>query len=302
MKAKKSIAIIITLLLIVLPMISVPVQAATVGKVYNLTSEMKGNTVYFNWDNVYHADGYDIYINTANKGYEYIGSVIDNVAAIIGFKESNDYKAKICAYQINSNGKKETGSFSNIINVSTTTTTTLNKVNSLTASQNGGNVTLNWSKISNATGYQVFVDIPNLGYVNIGAVDGGATSAIITGFENSKTYYFKVRAYKTLNSGALEYGAFSPEQKLTINTNKYEEIVKPEETKPAKVNNLYIDRVDENQASISWSKAANADGYEIYVSKSNGSYKYIDTVYKTSAKLTNLSYDTNYKVAGNKIL
>ncbi|MCI9177174.1 MAG: fibronectin type III domain-containing protein [Clostridia bacterium] len=291
---KKNIAIIITLMLIILPMITMPVNAATIGKVYNLTSEMKGNTVYFNWSNVSNADGYDLYINTANRGFEYIGSVQNNNAPVIGFTEGVSYQAKVCAYQLTNTGKKEVGSFSDTIYVNMAVQETLGKVNTLTASQNGGNVTLNWSKVANVAGYQVFVNIPGTGYLNIGSVDGGATSAIITGFENGKYYQFKIRAYRKTSSGTLDYGAFSPERGLTIYKDQYQD--NPVETKPEQVKNLNIGSISENTVTINWNNSANADGYEIYLDKGNGNFTYVDTVYRNYATLKNLDYNTYYRV------
>ena len=197
---KKNIAIIVSLLLMILPMMTVPAQAVSleivqIGTVNNLKSELKGSTVYFTWDGVANAEGYDVYINTANQGYQYIGSVNSNNAPVIGFQQGVNYLAKVCAYKMNSNGTKQVGGFSNEIQVSITPKATLAAVNSLTASQNGGNVSLNWSKVSNATGYQIFVELPSFGYVNLGSVDG-VTSAIITGCQNNTTYRFKVRAYQ----------------------------------------------------------------------------------------------------------
>lgn len=295
---KKSIAIIITLLLMILPMITVPVQAASlqivqIGTVNNLKSELKGNTVYFTWDQVTSAEGYDVYINTANQGYQYIGSVNSNTAPVIGFQQGVNYLAKVCAYKIDSNGTKQVGGFSNEVQVSITPKVSLATVTSLTASQNGGNVTLNWSKVSNATGYQIFVNLPSFGYVNLGSVDG-ITSAIITGCENNTTYRFKVRAYQKANSGELAYGEFSPEKTITIQTDPI--IIKPEETKPDKVQGLKVTNISENIVDISWQISNNARGYEIYLATANGRYQYIDTVYKNSATLKQLNYDTTYRV------
>ena len=295
---KKNIAIIVSLLLMILPMMSMPTQAVSleivqIGTVNNLKSELKGSTVYFTWDGVANAEGYDVYINTANQGYQYIGSVNSNNAPVIGFQQGVNYLAKVCAYKMNSNGTKQVGGFSNEIQVSITPKATLAAVSSLTASQNGGNVSLNWSKVSNATGYQIFVDLPSFGYVNLGSVDG-VTSAIITGCQNNTTYRFKVRAYQKASSGELGYGEFSPEKTITINTNQYED--KVEEIKPEKVQGLKVTNISENVVDIRWQISNNARGYEIYLATENGRYQYIDTVYKNSATLKKLDYDTNYKV------
>lgn len=293
MNIKKSIAIIFILLFMTLPMMNMPVQA--ISNNYNLTSEMKGNTVYFSWNAIYNAAGYDLYINTANKGYEYIGSVNNNIAPVIGFKEGTVYRAKVCAYQMK-NGMKEVISYSEEIWVNTTAQNILGKVTNLTASQNGGNVTLNWSSVSNVTGYQIFVNIPSFGYVNIGSVDGGSTSAIITGFENGKTYQFKVRAYQKSSTNTLNYGDFSPERTLTINKNIQNNNPAQEETKPTQVKNLTLNSIDKNTVNISWDKVNGAKGYEIWLAQGNENYKKIGTVYNNYTPIKGLQYNTSYKV------
>ena len=293
-KLKKILTIIITLILVMLPMMTIPTQATTLGRVYGLTSEMQGNTVYLAWNSVTNADGYDIYINTSNKGYEYIGTVSGTTVGIMGFQENEDYEAKVRAYKIQ-NGSKITGSFSSETKVDTTVKPTLNKVSTLSVSQNGGNVTLNWSSVSGADGYQIFVNIPNFGFVNVGTVN--TTTCIIQGFQDRQTYQFKVRAYETLSTGTLNYGDYSDTKSLYINDATYDdEVPEQEETKPDRVTGLTIDDVYQNQAKISWSTATDADGYEIWLAKGNGNYQYMNSVNKTYATLKNLDYNTTYRV------
>ena len=295
MKCKKSIAIIITLILLFIPMMTIPTQAASVGKVYNLTSNRISNIVYFNWDKVTNADGYDLYINTSNKGFEYIGSVTDNTAAVIGFQENKSYTAKVCAYQKSSNGTKTVGSFSSTITVSTEVKETLGTVKNLTVTQNGGYITLNWSKVTNADGYQVFANIQNFGYVNIGSVT--TTNAMIMGAKDGETYDFKVRAYEEVEKDILNYGSYSSSVRIKIDEEKYEDDNSEiEEEKPDRVKNVTYE-VDGNKATIEWDRVSGADGYEIYMSTSgNRNYKYVDTVSRNSATLRNLDYDQTYYI------
>ena len=211
-------------------MMTIPTQAASVGKVYNLTSNRISNIVYFNWDKVTNADGYDLYINTSNKGFEYIGSVTDNTAAVIGFQENKSYTAKVCAYQKNSNGTKTVGNFSSTIVVDTAVKETLDTVKNLTATQNGGYITLNWSKVNNADGYQIFANIQNFGYVNLGSVT--TTNAMIMGAKDGETYEFKVRAYEKVEKDILNYGNYSSSVRIKIDEDKFDDdtskIVKPD--------------------------------------------------------------------------
>ena len=293
MKCKKSIAIIITLILLFIPMMTIPTQAASVGKVYNLTSNRISNIVYFNWDKVTNADGYDLYINTSNKGFEYIGSVTDNTAAVIGFQENKSYTAKVCAYQKNSNGTKTVGNFSSTIVVDTAVKETLDTVKNLTATQNGGYITLNWSKVNNADGYQIFANIQNFGYVNLGSVT--TTNAMIMGAKDGETYEFKVRAYEKVEKDILNYGNYSSSVRIKIDEDKYDDDTSKIE-KPDRVTGLTLKDVTTSKAYLSWSKVSNADGYEIWLAKENGSYQYKGSFAKTSATLSNLEEDTTYKV------
>lgn len=297
MNVKKSIAIIIMLVLIILPMMTMPIQAATLEKVYNVRTEKQGNVIAFYWNTVSNADGYDIFVAASGTEYKYIGSVSNSEARLIGFKEGKEYSAKIRAYQVKSNGTKVTGEFSDLITINKAEEVTLNKVKTLTASQNGGYVNLNWSKVSNATGYEVYVKVPNLDYICIGTVN--TNNAILQGFEDNISYQFKVKPYQVKSNGTKVTGEFSPEKKLTVHIEKYEdydEELEEKEEKPDKVRNLTIDEIDGNKAYIRWPKVSDADGYEIWGAKSNGKYAYIDTVYKNSATLKKLDYNTTYKI------
>lgn len=293
MKCKKSIAIIITLILLFIPMMTIHTQAASVGKVYNLTSNRISNIVYFNWDKVTNADGYDLYINTSNKGFEYIGSVTDNTAAVIGFQENKSYTAKVCAYQKNSNGTKTVGNFSSTIVVDTAVKETLDTVKNLTATQNGGYITLNWSKVNNADGYQIFANIQNFGYVNLGSVT--TTNAMIMGAKDGETYEFKVRAYEKVEKDILNYGNYSSSVRIKIDEDKYDDDTSKIE-KPDRVTGLTLKDVTTSKAYLSWSKVSNADGYEIWLAKGNTSYQYKGSFTKTSATISNLEENTTYKV------
>ncbi len=294
MICKKNIAVIITLVFLLLLMMTTTMQAATPGKVYNLKANMQDNVGYFTWSYVSGADGYDVFISTSGRSYEYIGSVLGEQATVIGFQKDKSYSIKIRAYEKDSNGSKVTGSFSDVININSQeeSETTLSQVKNLTAVQNGGNVSLNWSKVSYADGYEVYVNIANTGFFNLGSV--ASNQAIIMGFQDGKTYEFKVRAYEKLSSGKLSYGDFSTTKKLTIDLDKYEDL-EEEIQKPAQVKGLSIDEIDGRKVSISWSEVDDADGYQVYIIRTDGGYAYQQKYTRTSATIS-LQYDTSYRV------
>ena len=68
-------------------------------------------------------------------------------------------------------------------------------------------VTVSWSKVSGATGYEVFrATVKDGTYSKLGTVTG--TSRNCVNLTTGKTYYFKVRAYKEVN-GEKIYGSYS---------------------------------------------------------------------------------------------
>ena len=288
MKCKKIITVIIATLLILLPMMTTPVQAA-VGKVYGLSANASGRGINFTWEKVTGADGYNLYINTENKGYELIGSVNGTKATVVGFTTNKVYKARVCAYELK-NGQKIEGTLSQEIAVNyneTEKNTALSKITGLNATQSGEYINLTWNEISNATGYLIYANMPGFGYMNLGHVF--SNNIFIKGGVAGKAYEFKVCAYKNTNSGTV-YGELSNSKSITVNNTKNEEL------KLAKPTGIYVSNITKNKAFVEWDKVNNATGYEVYLAKENGSYSCITTTTRTYTEISGLNSDTNYKV------
>ncbi|MCD7840409.1 MAG: fibronectin type III domain-containing protein [Erysipelotrichaceae bacterium] len=96
--------------------------------------------------------------------------------------------------------------------VATKTFTTLPTVAKVSASTKAGNemALVSWKKISGASGYQVYRSTSKNGtYTNVKTITSGSTTSYTNYLLTAnKTYYYKVRAYKTVN-GAKVYGSFS---------------------------------------------------------------------------------------------
>lgn len=293
MKCKKMITIIIAAMLILLPMITTPVQAA-VGKVYNLSVNQSENGMLFSWSEVSEADGYNIYINTSNKGYKMIGSVQSTKVSIIGFKNTETYKVKICAYELKNNQKNE-GTFSEEVTVSLLTIdpeTSLEKVNNLKVSQSGDYIKLNWSEVSKATGYEIDIRIPGFDYMNIGTAL--SNNIFVRGGKAGQTYEIRVRAYLEGN-GTKKYGEYSTSSAITLkseNTNENEK----EEITLNKVSGISVSNVTTSSAYVKWNSTNNATGYEVWIAKGNEKYSKITNTIKTNTTISNLNSDTKYKV------
>ena len=87
---------------------------------------------------------------------------------------------------------------------------------------------LEWNKVSNVSGYEVYVNIPGKGYVYAGAVSNNRVTVI--GFVEGKTYSAKVRAY-TYENGKKVTGGYSNEVSFGIgisnNNEKLSQVKKP---------------------------------------------------------------------------
>ncbi|MCD7894681.1 MAG: fibronectin type III domain-containing protein [Erysipelotrichaceae bacterium] len=96
--------------------------------------------------------------------------------------------------------------------VATKTFTTLPTVGKVTASTKAGNemALVSWKKISGASGYQVYRSTSKNGtYTKVKTITSGSTTSYTNYLLTAnKTYYYKVRAYKTVN-GTKVYGSFS---------------------------------------------------------------------------------------------
>lgn len=138
-------------------------------------------------------------------------------------------------------------------------------------------VKVSWGKVDGATGYQLYratsktgsftkvADTKSLNYTN---------KSLTTG----KTYYYKVRAYRTADSATV-YGADSPVVSA-----------KPKPMAPA---GMKASRVSNSSIKVSWKKVTGATKYQVYRATSKtGKYTKV-------TETTSLSY-TNKKLTDNK--
>lgn len=162
---------------------------------------------------------------------------------------------------------------SNPINVS--------KVNNPRISNTTHNsIKLNWSKVSNSSGYQIYRSTSKNGsYKKIKTINKNSTLSYTdtNKLSSNKKYYYKIRAFKTIN-----------------NKNYYEDFssIVSSETKLA-TPTIKLSTPKTKTTKISWSKIPGAKGYEVYRSNSKkGTYSKISTT-------SNLSY-TNSKLSKKK--
>ena len=127
-------------------------------------------------------------------------------------------------------------------------------------------IEIKWSKVSSASGYQVYLKNGNGSWKRVKTTK--SSSYEIEKLKSSETYSIKVRAYKTVN-GKKSYGSFSS--------------VVVTSTEPDEVKNLSISKKSNGKATLIWSAVKGAEGYRIYkYNSSSKSWKRIAELSKTS--------------------
>ena len=289
MKHKNISIIFISLLIIaILLMMSPNMLAYTIPAVENLKVEYTDGTAYLSWSSVANADGYEVFVNIPGYGYANIGSVSDNKVSVIGISEDTAYSVKVRAYEY-VNNIRETGSFSNEVDFDTNKEADLDRVTGVKVETTENIANVSWNSVSGADGYEVYLDIPNYGYLKIGNVT--TNSAILMGFPTNGKYAVKIRAYKGTN-GEDGYGEFSSSKTFNIDNEDLDDDKKVESDQ---VRNLTYD-LDKDKVYLDWSNVTDADEYIVYISINGGSYSEIGRVTGSEAIINDLRENTTYKV------
>ncbi len=160
------------------------------------------------------------------------------------------------------------------------------KIDKISAIVNDTNAKIEWTDVDGATGYEVYVELPAIGYQYIGTVKSNGVQII--GFEQGTTYGVKVRAYKE-NGSNKTYSDFSQEVKF-----KYGE--------DEKVTSILgtIDKIEAisygTTGALKWDKVDNADGYQIYASVGNGNFIDMGTTTSTEIKVIGMDKNRVYTI------
>ena len=234
------------------------------------------------WDKMKGVTGYRIYRKTGKSGtYKTIKKI--KGANTVSFTDSailpnNTYYYKMRAYKTVS--KKEYYSpYSNVI-VSQTNLTkpTIRSVSAVSSTK----AKLSWKKTSSAQGYQIYRATSYKGkYAKIKTVTKGSLQNYTdTNLTPNKTYYYKIRAYRTVNK-TTKYSKFSSVTSITPYL----------ETPEIKS----ITGISTDRAKISWQKADGAQGYRLYRAASKkGPYKLIKTTSGSSCTDAGLAKGKTY--------
>ena len=163
-------------------------------------------SVRISWGKVSYATGYAVYRATSKKGtYKYIGKTSKNYYTDAKRTTGTTYYYKVRAYRTVNKANKY-GAYSAIVYAKALPATPV-----LTAKNAGTRkIKLSWKKISGAHGYEIYRATSKNGkYALAKRVTSGSTLSFTnTRLTRGKTYYYKIRAYRTVKK-SRKYGAFS---------------------------------------------------------------------------------------------
>lgn len=166
------------------------------------TSTIKNNSIKLAWSAQEYADGYQI-CNTKNR---VIATTGKNSYTVKGLTSCTTYKFKVRSYVENADGTVSYGDFSTAISAKTLLNTPTLKAKAT----GGGKVTLTWTKVSKATGYEIYYSTKKNGrYTKLKTVSKSSKRRYVDkGLARGEKYYYTIRAYRTAN-GVKTYSNYN---------------------------------------------------------------------------------------------
>lgn len=234
------------------------------------------NSIKVSWAAANNVDGYEIWFATSKNGtYKKITSTSGTSYTHSGLTIGKTYYYKARSYKT-VNGAT---SYSGYTDVKLLTLPIPKPTGVKTANVGATSIKIFWTRVSGASGYEVYRATSKNGkYTKVALVGSSKTSYTNKNLKNGTTYYYKVRGYKTIG-GTKKYSSYSSMVKRKA------ALAKPTITLKA----------GKNSITVSWKKVTGASKYEIYrATTGNGVYKKIATV--SNKKLSN----TNKKLTTGK--
>ena len=221
------------------------------------------NAIKLTWNKISNATGYRVYrYNSKTKKYDILKDITSgNTTSYTDTKRGSatTYIYKIRSFYTNKSGSRVYSNASS----ATYATTDPKKVTGLKVTTTYPNkINLTWSKVSGASGYRIYkYNSKSKSYVYLKTVKSNKYQD--KKVSKNKTYYYKVRAYRTL-SGKNYYGSYSSSLKAKAVLKTYLSMTK----KTAKVKALVLNvRSNAGTSSkrittITYNKKVTAYGYK----------------------------------------
>lgn len=172
-------------------------------------------TAKITWKAVANADGYEVYRSTSkNSGFKKTASVTKTSAADSSLKTGKTYYYKVRAYA-KINGNNVYSKCSAVRSVKTS----LGKTGNLSLKTGKAKVTVKYGKVKGANGYKIYRSTKKSGgFKCVKTIKSGNTVKFVNkNLKKGKNYYYKVRAYRTVD-GKKVYGAYSSVKKVRVYT------------------------------------------------------------------------------------
>ncbi len=159
------------------------------------------------------------------------------------------------------------------------------KVKTLTVKAKENKAVLSWDAVGGNVKYRVYKYNPTTKKIAF-LKTTSKTTCTISSLKSTSTYYFVVKAYKTVGEKT-----YYSDQSKSVKVTPY--------GKPATVTGLTHSEVTSSSVTLKWSKAAgnNVIYYVYSYNSSTGDYKYLGKTSKTTYKVSSLKSNKTYKFA-----
>ncbi len=243
------------------------------------------NSINISWSKVSGVNGYSVYRATTSKGtYTFLASTSSTSYKSSGLTTGKTYYYKIRAYQ-KSGTRKVYGTYSPVKSAKAVPAIPAS-VKAVPASYDS--VAISWEGVNGASGYRVYAATSRTGTYSL-IKTTAAKNYKNTGLMTGTTYYYKVRAYRTVNNTKI-FGAYAS----VVNA-------KPALSAVTNINSIVS---AEGMVILNWEETAGADGYRIYGSSSPaGSFSLLSEVSESDYTYTGMTsgVDWYYKVRAFRI-
>lgn len=170
------------------------------------------NGIKVSWDALYCADGYRLYYQTGDSAWKYVTQTADTSYVHTPVTTGQTYTYYVRGYR-NVDGQKVFGSYSE----GKSGKAVPRQAKITKAAAGSKKAALSWDKVNGASGYRLYYKTSENGpwtYVTqIGK--GSATSYTAAGLKSGQTYYFTMRAYRTVN-GEKVFGSYADWKSVKI--------------------------------------------------------------------------------------
>ena len=230
-----------------------------------ITPNIKDESIIITFDKLDDVIGYKVLRSETEDGtYSEVSRCESNSCTVNNVTVGTYYYYKVVGYT--TLGDKEINGNSSDIKKYKLVPNKVTNLNLTSASLTS--IKVAWDKMDNVDGYEVYYATSKSGKYTK-AKTTTSTSTTITKLATGKTYYFKVRSYKTVN-GKKVYSSYSD--------------IKNAYARPIAPTNLKISRYDysSKKNKITWDKVSGASGYEVYRSQDGKNYSKLTTTTSTS--------------------